>query len=69
LNFGPKISNSKDNPEVTEVGRRFVGPLLVKAYCSHDSVDRENGEQYAFIKTGQIPFLKEWLRSEAQRSC
>src|SRR5262249_42676139 len=69
LNFGPKISNGKDDPELAEVGRRFVSPLLIETYCSHDSIDRQNGEQYAFVKSVQIPFLKESLRREAQRRC
>src|SRR5262249_32749072 len=67
LNLGPKISNGKNDPDMTEVGRRFVGPPLIKAYCSHDSVDRQNGEQDPFVKSVQTPFLKRCLRREAQR--
>ena len=67
LNLGPEISNRKNDPEMTEVGRGFVGPLLIKAYRSHDGIDRENGEQDPFIEPIQTPLLKESLRREAQR--
>src|SRR5215471_4765512 len=69
LNRGPEVSNSQDDPEVTEVGRRFVGPPLIKAYRSHDRVDRENSEQDAFIESTQTPLLQECLRRKPKRGC
>ena len=69
MHLGPEISNRKNDPKMTEVGRGFVGPLLIKAYRSHDGVDRQNGEQDPFIESVQTPFLKGRLRREAQRRC
>jgi hypothetical protein len=69
LNPGPEISNSQDDAEVTEIGRRFVGPPLVKTYCPHHRIDRENGEQHAFVKSIQTPLLQECLGRKPQRGC
>ena len=44
----------------------FSVPLPINAWCSHDSIDRENDEQDHFVKSVQIPFLKECLRRETQ---
>src|SRR5262245_55208848 len=52
---------------MTEVGRRLVGPPLIEAYGSHDSVDRQNGEQDPFVKSVQTPFLQRCLRRKSQR--
>src|SRR5262249_40426388 len=67
LNLGPKVSNGKNDPDVKEVGRRLVGPPLIEAYGSHDSVDRQNGEQDPFVKSVQTPFLQRCLRRKSQR--
>src|SRR5207245_1309151 len=42
----------KGTDKTTAYFRRFVRTLLIETYCSHDSIDRQNDEQYVSMRRG-----------------